>query len=327
MKIRIGIMGYGNLGRGVECAVYQNEDMELVGIFTRREPEKVKIISNAPVYHVDRLFEMQNEIDVLVMCGGSATDLTTQTVECAKLFNVVDSFDTHAMIPTHFANVAEQAQKSGKLAIISVGWDPGMFSLNRLYADAILREGNEYTFWGKGLSQGHSDAIRRIPGVKDARQYTIPVDSALQAVRNEENPVLTPRQKHTRECFVVAEEGADKVFIENEIKTMPYYFADYDTTVNFVTEEELLNEYSDMSHTGFVVRTGKTGVNGEHCHKIEYHVKLDSNPEFTGCILLAYARAAYRMSKEGMTGCKTVFDVAPVYLSPRPVEELKRRFL
>jgi len=327
MKIRIGIMGYGNLGRGVECAIYQNEDMELVGIFTRREPEKVKVLSSAPVYHIDKLMQMRTEIDVLVMCGGSATDLTTQTVEYAKYFNVVDSFDTHAMIPAHFANVKEQAERSGKIAIVSVGWDPGMFSINRLCANAILREGNEYTFWGKGLSQGHSDAIRRISGVKDARQYTIPIDSALQAVRNEENPMLTPRQKHTRECFVVEEEGADKSFIENKIKTMPYYFADYDTTVNFVTAEELINEHSDMSHSGFVVRTGKTGVNGEHNHKIEYHVKLDSNPEFTGCVLLAYARAAYRMSKEGMRGCKTVFDVAPAYLCPMSEEEMIRSFL
>lgn len=327
MKIRIGIMGYGNLGKGIECAVRQNDDMELVAIFTRREPETVKVLSGVPVYHVDKLLDMKDAIDVLMLCGGSATDLPKQTVEYAGYFNVVDSFDTHAMIPTHFANVDAQAKKSGKIAMISVGWDPGMFSLNRLYANAILRDGKDYTFWGKGVSQGHSDAIRRIPGVKNAKQYTIPIESALEAVRNCENPELTTRQKHIRECFVVAEEGADKAFIENEIKTMPNYFADYDTTVHFITEEELMREHAGIPHGGFVLRTGKTGMQGEHNHVIEYNLKLDSNPEFTACVLTAYARAAYRMNQEGMKGCKTVFDVAPAYLSPMSGEELRSHLL
>ncbi|MCM1192249.1 MAG: diaminopimelate dehydrogenase [Butyrivibrio sp.] len=325
--IKIAIMGYGNLGRGVECAVRQNEDMELTGVFTRRDPETVKTVSGVPVYHVDRLMEKKEEIDVLVICGGSATDLPRQTAEYAGSFNVIDSFDTHAKIPEHFAKVDRAAKEGGKVAMISVGWDPGMFSLNRLYANAILREGSDYTFWGKGVSQGHSDAIRRIPGVKDARQYTIPVESALAAVRNCENPELTTRQKHTRECFVVAEEGADRAGIEEEIKTMPNYFAEYDTTVNFITEEELQRDHAGIPHGGFVLRTGKTGVNGEHNHVIEYSLKLDSNPEFTACVLAAYARAAYRMSKEGMTGCKTVFDVAPAYLSPMTAEEMRSRLL
>lgn len=327
MKIRIGIMGYGNLGRGIECAVRQNDDMELVGVFTRRAPEDVETLTDVPVYHVDKLIEMKDTIDVLMMCGGSATDLPKQTVEYAKYFNVVDSFDTHAKIPEHFANVDASAMESGKIAMISVGWDPGMFSLNRLYGNVILRDGNDYTFWGKGVSQGHSDAIRRIDGVQDAKQYTIPVDAALDAVRSCENPTLTTRQKHTRECFVVAKEGADKARIEEEIKTMPNYFADYDTTVHFISQEELERDHAGMHHGGFVLRTGKTGLNGEHNHVIEYNLKLDSNPEFTACVLTAYARAAYRMNKEGMKGCKTVFDVAPAYLSPLSGEELRSHLL
>lgn len=327
MKIRIGIMGYGNLGRGIECAVRQNDDMELVGVFTRRAPEDVETLTDVPVYHVDKLIEMKDTIDVLMMCGGSATDLPKQTVEYAKYFNVVDSFDTHAKILEHFANVDASAMESGKIAMISVGWDPGMFSLNRLYGNVILRDGNDYTFWGKGVSQGHSDAIRRIDGVQDAKQYTIPVDAALDAVRSCENPTLTTRQKHTRECFVVAKEGADKARIEEEIKTMPNYFADYDTTVHFISQEELERDHAGMHHGGFVLRTGKTGLNGEHNHVIEYSLKLDSNPEFTACVLTAYARAAYRMNKEGMKGCKTVFDVAPAYLSPLSGEELRSHLL
>lgn len=327
MKIRIGIMGYGNLGRGIECAVRQNDDMELVGVFTRRAPEDVETLTDVPVYHVDKLIEMKDTIDVLMMCGGSATDLPKQTVEYAKYFNVVDSFDTHAKIPEHFANVDASAKESGKIAMISVGWDPGMFSLNRLYGNVILRDGNDYTFWGKGVSQGHSDAIRRIDGVQDAKQYTIPVDAALDAVRSCENPTLTTRQKHTRECFVVAKEGADKARIEEGIKTMPNYFADYDTTVHFISQEELDRDHAGMHHGGFVLRTGKTGLKGEHNHVIEYSLKLDSNPEFTACVLTAYARAAYRMNKEGMKGCKTVFDVAPVYLSPLSGEELRSHLL
>ncbi len=327
MKIRVAIMGYGNLGKGIECAVEQNDDMELVGVFTRRAPETVTVRSGVPVYSAVKLPEMQDKIDVLMMCGGSATDLPKQTAEYAKYFNVVDSFDTHAKIPEHFAKVDAAARESGKIAMISVGWDPGMFSLNRLYANAILRDGSDYTFWGKGVSQGHSDAIRRIPGVLDAKQYTIPVESALESVRNCENPELTTRQKHTRECFVVAEESADKAWIENEIKTMPNYFADYDTTVHFITEEELQRDHAGIPHGGMVLRTGKTGVNGEHNHVIEYSLKLDSNPEFTACVLTAYARAAYRMNREGMKGCKTVFDVAPAYLSPMTAEEMRSRLL
>ncbi len=327
MKIRIAILGYGNLGRGIECAVRQNEDMELVAVFTRRAPESVKVLSDVPVYHVDRLPEMKEKIDVLMLCGGSAFDLPKQTAEYARYFNVVDSFDTHAKIPEHFEKVDAAARESGKVAMISVGWDPGMFSLNRLYANAILREGSDYTFWGKGVSQGHSDAIRRVPGVKDAKQYTIPVEAALKAVRNCENPELTTRQKHTRECFVVAEEGADQARIEEEIKNMPNYFADYDTTVHFITEEELKRDHSGIPHGGFVLRTGKTGMDGEHNHVIEYSLKLDSNPEFTACVLTAYARAVYRMNQEGMKGCKTVFDVAPAYLSPMTAEELRSKLL
>ena len=327
MKIRVAILGYGNLGKGIECAVSQNDDMELVAVFTRRPPESVKVMSGTAVYHADRLTEMQDKIDVLMLCGGSATDLPEQTAEYAKYFHVVDSFDTHAKIPEHFARVDEAASGSGHIAMISVGWDPGMFSLNRLYANAILREGSDYTFWGKGVSQGHSDAIRRISGVKDAKQYTIPVEAALASVRGCENPQLTTRQKHTRECYVVAEEGADRGQIEKEIKTMPNYFADYDTTVHFISEEELKRDHAGIPHGGLVLRTGKTGRNKEHNHVIEYSLKLDSNPEFTSSVLVAYARAAYRMGKEGMKGCKTVFDVAPAYLSPMTPEEMRSSLL
>lgn len=327
MKIKIGILGYGNLGKGIECAVSQNEDMELAGIFTRREPQSVSSLSGVPVYHADRLMEMKDELDVLIICGGSATDLPKQTPAYAKYFNVVDSFDTHAKIPEHFEAVNEAAIDGGKVAMISVGWDPGMFSLNRLYANAILREGSDYTFWGKGVSQGHSDAIRRISGVKNAKQYTIPVESALESVRSCETPALSTRQKHTRECFVVAEEGADMSRIEQEIKTMPNYFADYDTTVHFISEEELERDHAGIPHGGLVLRTGKTGMRGEHDHVIEYSLKLDSNPEFTACVLTAYARAAYRMNKEGVKGCKTVFDVAPAYLSPLTPEEMRAALL
>ena len=328
MSIRVGILGYGNLGRGVECAIRQNPDMELKAVFTRRAPETVKILTEGvPVYHVDEAEAKKDEIDVLILCGGSATDLPVQTPKYAQWFNVVDSFDTHAKIPEHFAAVDESAQKSGKVGIISVGWDPGMFSLNRLYAAACLPEGENYTFWGKGVSQGHSDAIRRIEGVKDARQYTIPVESALEAVRSGSSPELTTREKHTRECFVVAEEGADLKKIEEEIVTMPNYFADYDTTVHFISEEELLRDHAGIPHGGFVIRTGKTGWNNENSHVIEYRLKLDSNPEFTSSVLAAYARAAYRLSKEGQTGCKTVFDIAPVYLAAEDGAYLRKHML
>lgn len=326
-KIRIAILGYGNLGRGIECAVRQNVDMELVAVFTRRDPSSVVTVSGAPVYSAGQLLQKKEEIDVLMLCGGSATDLPRQTPEYAGYFNVVDSFDTHAKIPQHFATVDQAAKEGGKVAMISVGWDPGMFSLNRLYANAILQDGSDYTFWGKGISQGHSDAIRRISGVKDAKQYTIPVESALASVRACENPDLTTRQKHTRECFVVAEEGADKAKIEQEIKSMPNYFADYDTTVHFISQEELLRDHAGIPHGGMVLRTGKTGINGENNHVIEYSLKLDSNPEFTACVLTAYARAAYRMNREGITGCKTVFDVAPAYLSAMSPEEMRAHLL
>ncbi len=328
MKIRIGIMGYGNLGKGIECAIAQNDDTELVAVFTRRDPSGVKLQSEGvPVYHASEAINHKDEIDVLVLCGGSATDLPEQTPMYAKYFNVVDSFDTHARIPEHFENVDKVAKESGKVGIISVGWDPGMFSLNRLYGNAILVDGKDYTFWGKGVSQGHSDAIRRVSGVKDAKQYTVPVPEALEAVRNGENPELTTREKHTRVCYVVAEEGADLARIENEIKTMPNYFADYDTTVNFISEEELKREHSGIPHGGFVIRSGKTGVNGENKHIIEYSLKLDSNPEFTTSVILAYARAAVRMNKEGMSGAKTVFDIAPAYLSPKTGAELRKELL
>ncbi len=328
MSIRIGIFGYGNLGRGVECALRQNVDMELKAVFTRRDPETVKILTEGvPVYHADRVAEMKDEIDVMILCGGSATDLPVQTPALAKLFNVVDSFDTHANIPVHFANVNEQAAATEHTAIISVGWDPGLFSLNRLYGGAILPDGKDYTFWGKGVSQGHSDAIRRVEGVAGGKQYTVPVQEALDAVRRGENPELSTREKHTRECFVVAKEGADKARIESEIKNMPNYFADYDTTVNFITEEELQANHSGIPHGGFVIRSGRTGKDLEHSHIIEYSLKLDSNPEFTSSVLVAYARAAYRMSKEGNFGCKTVLDVPPAYLSPKSAEELRKTLL
>lgn len=328
MSIRIGILGYGNLGRGVECAVKNNPDMELVAVFTRRNPDTVKILTeNVPVYSVEEAPSKKDDIDVLILCGGSATDLPAQTPEYAKYFNVVDSFDTHAKIPEHFANVDKVAKENGNIGIISVGWDPGMFSISRMYGNAILNNGNDYTFWGKGVSQGHSDAIRRIEGVKDAKQYTIPVESALEAVRSGANPNLTTREKHTRECFVVAEDGADLERIEKEIKTMPNYFDQYDTTVHFISEEELKKNHSGIPHGGFVIRTGKTGWNNENNHVIEYSLKLDSNPEFTASVIVAYARAAYKMSKEGMSGCKTVFDVAPAYLSAQDGAELRAKFL
>ncbi len=327
MSIRIAVAGYGNLGRGVECAIKQNPDTELYGVFTRRDPKTVKTLTGAKVFSIDTIEEHKDNIDVVIICGGSATDLPVQTPALASYFNVIDSFDTHAKIPEHFANVDKAAKSAGTTAIISVGWDPGMFSLNRLYASCILPDGADYTFWGKGVSQGHSDAIRRIEGVKDARQYTIPVQSALDAVRNGKNPVLTTREKHTRECFVVAEDGADKAKIENEIKTMPNYFADYDTTVHFISEEELKKNHSGIPHGGFVIRSGKTGLNGENKHVIEYSLKLDSNPEFTSSVLVAYARAAFRMNKEGNTGCKSVFDVPPAYLSPLDNSELIGKML
>ena len=326
--MKIGIMGYGNLGRGIECAIKQNPDMELAAVFSRRDPSTVKILTEGvKVYPVDDAVKMKDEIDVLILCGGSATDLPVQTPEYAKYFNVVDSFDTHARIPEHFANVDAAANENGNIAVISCGWDPGMFSLNRLYANCILPQGNDYTFWGKGVSQGHSDAIRRIEGVKNGKQYTIPVEAALEKVRNGENPELTTRDKHIRECFVVAEEGADKARIEKEIKEMPNYFADYDTIVHFITEEELARDHSGIPHGGFVIRSGKTGWNEEHNHIIEYSLKLDSNPEFTASVIVACARAAYRMKQEGMTGCKTIFDIAPAYMSPLDGAELRAHML
>ena len=326
--MRIGIYGYGNLGRGIECAIKNNNDMELVAVFTRRDPQSVKIQTEAAkVFAAADVDKFKDKIDVMVICGGSATDLPKQTPELAKMFNVVDSFDTHARIPEHFANVDKAAKEGGNIALISAGWDPGMFSLNRLYATAILPNGNDYTFWGKGVSQGHSDAIRRVKGVKNGKQYTIPVESALAAVRNGENPKLTTRQKHTRECFVVAEEGADLAAIEKEIKEMPNYFADYDTTVHFISEEELEKNHSGIPHGGFVFRTGCTGWNNEHNHVIEYSLKLDSNPEFTASVIAAYARAIYRLHQEGGIGCKTVFDIAPAYLSPLSNEELRASML
>ena len=328
MSIKIGILGYGNLGRGVECAVKQNDDMELVAVFTRRNPEDVKILTEtATVCNVADVEDWKDKIDVMIICGGSATDLPKQTPVYAKMFNVIDSFDTHARIPEHFANVDAAAKEGGHVGIISVGWDPGMFSLNRLYANAILPDGNDYTFWGKGVSQGHSDAIRRVEGVKDGKQYTIPVEAALEAVRNGENPELTTRQKHTRECFVVLEEGADAAKVEEEIKTMPNYFSDYDTTVHFISEEELKANHSGIPHGGFVLRSGKTGWDGENKHLIEYSLKLDSNPEFTSSVLIAYARATYRLASEGQIGCKTVFDIAPAYLSAKSGEELRKHML
>lgn len=325
---RIGIIGYGNLGRGVECAIKQNKDMELKYVFTRRDPSSVHILTDsAKVMPAADITKYKDDIDVLIICGGSATDLPKQTPEYAKDFNVIDSFDTHANIPQHFANVDKSAKGSGHIAFISVGWDPGMFSLNRVYASSILPDGADYTFWGRGVSQGHSDAIRRIEGVADARQYTCPVEDAVTRVRAGEQPELTTRQKHTRECYVVAKEGADKARIEKEIKEMPNYFADYDTTVTFITQEELDRDHKGIPHGGMVIRSGRTGWNLENSHVVEYSLKLDSNPEFTASVLIAYARAAMRMRAEGMTGCKTVFDVPPAYLSPLSGQELRSHML
>ena len=324
--MRLAILGYGNLGRGVEYAVKQNPDTELVAIFTRRSPQDLKVNSDAKVLNISEIENWKDKIDVLILCGGSATDLPVQTPEYAKMFNVVDSFDTHARIPEHFDNVDKSAKENNKTGIISVGWDPGLFSLNRMYANAILPEGKDYTFWGKGVSQGHSDAIRRIEGVLDAKQYTVPVEKALQAVKNCENPELTTREKHTRECFVVVKEGADKARIEREIKEMPNYFSDYDTTVHFISMDELKANHSGIPHGGCVIRTGVTG-NGSNSHVIEYNLKLDSNPEFTSSVLIAYARACYRLNKEGQYGCKTVFDIPPAYLSAKSGEELRKTML
>ena len=327
-QIRIGIVGYGNLGRGVEYALRQNPDMALVGVFTRRPPSSLTLQTpGVPVYPLDALDGMEGAVDVLLLCGGSAADLPEQSPRYAGRFHLVDSFDTHAKIPEHFAAVDAAAKEGGTLALISAGWDPGLFSLNRVYASAVLPQGETYTFWGKGVSQGHSDAIRRIAGVKDARQYTIPVESALEAIRSGETPELTTRQKHTRECFVVAGEGADKAAIEKEIVTMPNYFADYDTTVHFISQEEMERDHRSLPHGGFVIRSGKTGWDLEHNHVIEYSLKLDSNPEFTSSVIVACARAAYRMKQEGMTGCKTILDLPPAYLSSKSGEELRKELL
>lgn len=325
--MKIAIYGYGNLGRGVELAAMQNKDAELVGVFTRREPAALKTVSGCPVYPAASVADFKDKVDVLIICGGSATDLPVMTPTLAKDFNVIDSFDTHANIPTHFENVDKAARSGGKLALISAGWDPGMFSLNRLYASSILTDGKDYTFWGRGVSQGHSDAIRRIPGVLDARQYTVPCEDALSAVRRGENPELTTRQKHTRECYVVAEEGADLSLIEKTIKEMPNYFSDYDTTVTFITAEEMKKNHAELPHGGSVIRTGRTGANGEHKHVIEYNLKLDSNPEFTASAIVAFARAIDRMAKRGDVGCKTVFEIAPADLSPLGIDELRAHML
>ena len=328
MLIKVGIVGYGNLGKGIESAIMQNPDLSLVAVFTRRNPQDLKIrTEGVPVISVDEILNYKDKIDVLILCGGSATDLPKQTPEYAKDFNVIDSFDTHAKIPEHFAAVDKSAKEAGKVAIISAGWDPGMFSINRLYGNAILVEGNDYTFWGKGVSQGHSDAIRRIEGVLDAKQYTVPVEKALTSVRNGENPVLTTREKHTRECFVVAKEGADLERIRQEIVNMPNYFADYDTTVNFISAEELAKNHSGIPHGGVVVRSGKTGINKENTHIIEYSLKLDSNPEFTASVIVAFARAAVKLNNEGQMGAKTVFDIPPAYLSSKTPEELRATLL
>ena len=328
MSIKIGILGYGNLSRGVESAIKQNDDLELAAVFTRRDPASVSIKTpGVPVVSESEILDWKDKIDVLVMGGGSATDLPVQTPKYAEFFNVIDSFDTHARIGEHFANVDASAKKGGKVAVISVGWDPGMFSLLRMVSDAVLPEGKHYPFWGRGVSQGHSDAIRRIAGVKDARQYTVPIESAVEEVRSGSNPEFSARQMHLRDCYVVAEEGADKARIEKEIKEMPNYFADYDTTVHFISEEELKRDHAGLPHGGFVIRSGVTGNDKEHKHIIEYNLKLDSNPEFTGSVLTAYARAAYRLSKEGASGCKTVFDIAPAYLSAKSAEELRGHLL
>ena len=328
MTIKIGILGYGNLGKGVECAIKHNPDMELKAVFTRRDPSSLSILTEgAKVYSVADAPAMKDEIDVLIICGGSATDLPKQTPEMVKYFNVIDSFDTHAKIPEHFETVDKAAKESGHIGLISVGWDPGMFSLNRLYANAVLPGGKDYTFWGKGVSQGHSDAIRRINGVKDARQYTVPVESVLERIRNGETPELTTREKHTRECYVVAEEGADLARIEREIVTMPNYFSDYDTTVHFISEEEMKRDHSTLPHGGFVIRNGKPGWNQENTHVMEYRLKLDSNPEFTSSVIVCCARAAFRMKQEGMSGCKTILDIPPAYLSAKSGEELRKNLL
>ena len=328
MSIKIGIYGYGNLGRGIENAIKQNEDMTLCAVFTRRDPSSMKINTpGVPVCHISDVEKYKEKIDVMILCGGSATDLPVQTPALAEMFCVVDSFDTHARIPEHFENVDAAAKKNGKVAMISVGWDPGMFSLNRLYSGAILPCGKDYTFWGKGVSQGHSDAIRRIKGVVDAKQYTIPVEEALNAARSASQPNLTTREKHTRECYVVAEEGADLARIEKEIKEMPNYFSDYDTTVNFVSAEELKRDHSGIPHGGFVIRTGKTGTDLENDHVIEYSLKLDSNPEFTASVIVAFSRAVYRLYNSGDCGCKTVFDIPPALLSPKSAEELRKELL
>ncbi len=326
--IRLGVVGYGNLGRGVELAVRQNPDVKLAAVFTRRDPASVKLLTeDVPVYHVDDVAAHKDELDVLILCGGSATDLPVQGPKFAEILPTVDSFDTHARVPEHFANVDAAAKKGGNVSIISVGWDPGMFSLARLYGSCILPEGKDYTFWGKGVSQGHSDAIRRVEGVADGKQYTVPVEAAMEAVRNGENPELTTRQKHTRECYVVAKEGADKAKIESDIKNMPNYFSDYDTTVNFISQEELDRDHKGIPHGGFVIRSGVTGENGETKQLVEYSLKLGSNPEFTSSILIAFARAIYRLHKEGVTGCKTVFDIPPAYLSPLSGEEIRKTML
>ena len=326
-KIRIGIVGYGNIGRGVEQAIKRNEDMELAAVFTRRDPASVKVATEgAKVVHMDDMLSMKGDVDVMVLCGGSATDLPVMGPEIAANFNTIDSFDTHAKIPEYFANVDKAAKEGNNISIISVGWDPGMFSLNRLYAESILVQGSTYTFWGKGVSQGHSDAIRRIPGVKNAIQYTVPVDEAVDQVRSGSEPKLTTRDKHTRECYVVAQESANKAEIENAIKTMPNYFDEYNTTVHFISEEELKRDHSKMPHGGFVIRTGETGEEGNK-HVIEYSLKLDSNPEFTASVLIAYARAAYRLNQKGENGARSVFDIAPALLSMKTPEQLRKEIL
>ena len=325
-KIKIAVLGYGNLGRGVELAARNSKDLELSAVFSRRNPNEVKTCG-APVFSVDEILSHKGKFDVLVLCGGSATDLPTQTPEFALNFNVVDSFDTHAKIPEHFAAVDAAAKKGGKVGIIAVGWDPGLFSLNRLFGESVLENGSSYTFWGKGVSQGHSDAIRRIEGVVDARQYTVPIESALERVRAGENPNLTTREKHLRECYVVAEDGADKARIEREIKTMPNYFADYDTSVHFIDLATLKKEHGGIPHGGFVLRSGTTGERGENKHLIEFLLKLDSNPEFTASVLVAYARAAYRLAQKGECGAFSVFDIAPALLSPKSADELRREIL
>ena len=325
--MRIGIYGYGNLGRGVEAALRQNPDMEIVGVFTRRDPATVKTVTGIPVYSAALVEDFEAEIDVMIICGGSATDLPEMTPMLAKHFNVIDSFDTHARIPEHFANVEQAAMTTAHTALISAGWDPGLFSLARLYMNTVLPEGKDYTFWGRGVSQGHSDAIRRIPGVKDARQYTVPVPAALESARSGENPDLSTRQKHTRECYVVAEEGADRDLIEKQIKEMPNYFADYDTTVTFITAEEMKQNHAELPHGGQVIRSGSTGEGGKHKHVMEFSLKLDSNPEFTASVLVACARAIGRMNSRGIFGCKTLFDIAPADLSPLTPEEMRKKLL